>query len=56
MKYLRTQLRAMQDSGEQIQIVQLLPDMNILIDVLNSTLSSSALNHLIQATIHPDQV
>ena len=56
MKYLRTQLRAMQDSKQQIQIVKLLPDVDALVDVLNSTVSSTALSYLSQATIHPVQV
>ena len=56
MKYLRTQLRAMQDSKQQIQIVKLLPDIDALIDVLNSTVSSTALSYLLEATIHPVQV
>ena len=56
MKYLRTQLRGMQDSKQQIQIVKLLPNISALIDVLNSTMSSTALNYLLEATIHPVQV
>ena len=46
----------MQDAKQQIQIVKLLPDINGLIGVLNSTVSSTALNHLLEATIHPVQV
>ena len=56
MKYLRTQLREMQDSKQQIQIVKLLPDIDTLIDVLNSTMSYTALSYLLEATIHPVQV
>ncbi len=46
----------MQDSQGQIKITQLLPDVNGLVSVLNSTLSAPAMNHLLQAQIAPDQV